>query len=267
MPSALSLGLFSSAMFVTANVLMSSAPYTTVAYMIVLLGISLGLGWLVERLFWPIFDQQSIERQMSQTFRIFQELSDRTFPRTDLSTNGGDGSLEALYVQAKKSMRTSNKALKTATMTSSMPPSELNAWIEAIALQGRLFAHLLAISGLLQENRENSLLQELAPELSALGDSLSKIFAELSVVIVAKHPRIQLPNANIEFRQWQNRLTEIRVEGLTRSYNLPSRLMVGLIEHRLEGLMSETAKILSWLDKRRSIIPRDLPNELEPAQS
>ena len=88
---------------------------------------------MVERLFWPIFDRQGIEQQVSETFHIFQELSDRTFPRTDLNTNGGDGSLEALNVQAKKSMRTSNKALKTATMTSSMPPSELNAWIEAIA--------------------------------------------------------------------------------------------------------------------------------------
>ena len=260
MPSAISLGLVPTGMYLTTSVLNSSAPYTTAVYMLVLLGISLGLGWLVERLFWPILAQQGIERHVSETFQIFQELSVQAFQCKDLSR---DRDLNALTAQGKRSIRAINKALKTAAMTSSLNQSARDKWGQAIALQTRLMSHLLAISSLLQENRKNPLLHELTPELSALGDSLSKTFAQLSVEIIAKQSSIQLPNPNIEFQQWQNRLTTIRATGTTQSYNLANRLVVGLIEHRLEGLVTDTSKILSWLEKRYSAMPNDLPSELE----
>ena len=263
MPSAISHGLVPTVMYLAVTVLNSSAPYTTTVYMLLLLAISLGLGWLVERLFWPIFDQQSIERQVSKTFRIFQDFCDRAFCRSDLDR----GSLKDLTAQGNSSIRATNKALKIAAMTGSLPQSDRNAreaWLQAIAIQARLLAHLLAISRLLQDNRENPLLQELATELSALGESLSATFARLSVAIVNQHPVRQLPNPYLDFQQWQNQLNRMRATGTTQSYNLASRLAVGLIEHRLEGLISDLSKILSWMERRSSDVPNDLPITLEP---
>ena len=232
--------------------------YTTAVYMLILFAITMGMGWLVERLFWPILDQPGVARQVSETFRIFQEFSDRAFQWTDVSTDGGDGSLAALSARAKRSIRATNKALKTAAMTSSLPLSDRDDWAQAIALQMRLLAHLVAINSLLQENRENTLLHRLAPELSALGHTLSVTFAGLSVAIVSQHPGIQLPSPNIDFQRWQTRLTNMRTAGTTQSYNLASRLALGLIEHRLEGLVKDTSKILAWLETRRSNVSSDL---------
>ncbi len=226
--------------------------------MLILFAITMGMGWLVERLFWPILDQPGVARQVSETFRIFQEFSDRAFQWTDVSTDGGDGSLAALSARAKRSIRATNKALKTAAMTSSLPLSDRDDWAQAIDLQIRLLAHLVAINSLLQENRENTLLHRLDPELLALGDRLSATFTGLSVAIVSQHRGIQLPSPNIDFQRWQTRLTNMRTAGTTQSYNLASRLALGLIEHRLEGLVKDTSKILAWLETRCSALPTDL---------
>ncbi len=51
MPSAVTLGFLPTEMYLAVTVLNSSAPYTTTVYMLVLLALALGLGWLVERLF------------------------------------------------------------------------------------------------------------------------------------------------------------------------------------------------------------------------
>lgn len=262
MPSAISLGLLPPGIYLATSVLNSSAPFTTTVYMLVLLAICMGLGWLVERLFWPIFDRQGIERQVSKTFRIFQDFCDRAFDRSDLDRN----SLKDLTAQANSSIRATNKALKIAAMTGSLPQSDRDdreAWLQAIAMQARLLTHLLAISKLLQDNWENPLLEELAIELSALGESLSATFAGLSVAIIAQQPRRQLPNPEREFIQWQNQLNNMRAAGTTQSYNLASRLAVGLIEHRLAGLISDLSKILSWLERRSSDMPNDLLIALE----
>ena len=264
-PSSISFGLLSPLMFLAMTVLNSSAPYTTTVYLLILLAISMGLGWLVERLFWPIFDQHGIERQLSEMFRIFQDLSDLSFQRTPLNTDGGDSSLKALTVQANSSMRAINKALKTAAMTSSLPISERDAWAQALTVQARLLAHLLALSRLLQDNRENPLLNEPAPELSVLGDSLSATFAGLSVAIVEKQPGRQLPSPHLDFKRWQSQLNRMRAAGTTQSYDLASCLAVGLIEHRLEGLISETSKIMAWLETRHNAVSKDLLIELETA--
>ena len=265
MPLAISLGIVPPGMYTAIMVLNSSTPYTTAVDMFILITISIGMGWLVERLFWPVLDRQGIERQISKTFRIFQDFCDRAFDHSDLDRNY----LKDLTAQADSSIRATNKALKTAAMTSSLPMygrDAREAWEQEIAVQARLLAHLLAISRLLQDNRENTLLHELATELSVLGESLSATFAGLSVAIVHQNSGIQLPSPHLDFQRWQNQLNSMRAAGTTQSYNLSSRLSVGLIEHRLEGLISETSKILAWLETRRSNLSVDLPLELEPAR-
>ncbi len=266
MPSILNLGILSAGMFVVISVLNSSQPYTTAVYMSLLLIIGFGLGWLVDRLFWPIFARQNIERQISQTFGIFKSFSDRAFHRPDLISSEGDSSLATLTARAENSMGATNKALKMAAMTGGLAPSDRDLWAQALALQARLLAHLLAISRLLQDNRENPLLYELAPELSGLGQSLSATFAGLSVTIVSKHFALQLTSPRSALQPWQTKLNSMRTAGTTRSFDLPSRLTVGLIEHRLEGLVTDTSKVLSWLEISRSAVPDDLSIALEPTQ-
>ena len=189
--------------------------------------------------------------------RIFQDFSDRAFDRSDLDCS----SLKELTAQADSSIRATNKALKIAAMTSSLPQSDRDArevWMQVIAMQARLLVHLLAISRLLQDNRENLLLHELATELSALGESLSATFAGLSVAIVDQQPGKKLPSPELDFQRWQNQLNRMRTAGTTQSYDLASRLSVGLIEHRLEGLILDLSKILSWLERRSSDVPNNL---------
>ena len=265
-PSTVTLGLLSAGFYLPTSVLTSSAPYTTAVYMSLLFAITLGLAWLIDRLFWPIFDQHGIEQQVSKTFRLFEELSAIAFQPADPSIDRVDESLEAFRERVEGSIRATNKALKMAGMTGSLAPSDRETWAQAIDLQLRLLAHLLAISRLLQENRSNPLLHELAPELSALGPRLSATFAELSVAIVSKHPEIQLQSPNIDFQHWQSRLTAMRGTGKTRSFDLASRLAVGAIEHRLQGLLADISKSLAWLETRRSALLANLPSALEPAQ-
>ena len=98
----------------------------------------MGVGWSTERLFWPIFDQQGIEKQVSKTFGILQDLSDRAFPATDLSSAREDTPLQILTGQADSSLRATMKALKIASMTGSLSPMDRDTWSQAIAIQGRL---------------------------------------------------------------------------------------------------------------------------------
>ncbi len=250
-PSPISLGLLPTVMFLAVTVLNSSAPYTTTVYMLLLVVICLGLGWLVERLFWPIFAQQGIERQLSKTFRIFQDISDRAFDFAPIDRS----TLQDLTAQANSSLRATNKALKMAAMTGNLSSSDRDhreAWLQAIAIQARLLAHLLAISRLLQDNRKNPLLLELITELSALGESLSTTFATLSLAIVDQQIGRQLPNPKLDFQRWQDQLNRMRAAETIQSHNLASRLAVGLLEHRLAVLISDLSKILSWLETRRS---------------
>ena len=261
LPSAISLGLLPTVMFLAVTVLNSSAPYTTTIYMLLLLAISLGLGWLVERLFWPIFAQQGIERQLSKTFRIFQDISERVFDLSHLDPS----SLQDLTTQANSSLRATNKVIKMAAMTGNLSSSERDnreEWLQAIAIQVRLLAHLLAISRLLQDNRNNPLLLELMTELSALGENLSPTFAELSLAVVERQIGRQLPNPKLDFQRWQDQLNRMRAAEKIQSHNLASRLAVGLLEHRLAGLISDLSKILSWLEARRCAL--DLLIDLEP---
>ena len=265
MPSAISLGLLPFGMYFSMLVLTSSNPYTNAVYILLLIVIGCGLGWLADRLFWPILDRQGIERQVSKTFRIFQELCDRAFDFSDLNRS----SLKDLTAQAHSSIRATNKALKIAAMTGSLPQSDRDAreaWLQAIAIQTRLLSHLLAIDRLLQDNQDNSLLEELATEISALGESLSATFAGLSVIIVDRQFGRQVPNPELDFQQWQNQLNNMIAAGTTQSYNLASRLAVRLIEHRLEGLISDLSKILSLLEKGHSDLSTNLPSTLEPAR-
>jgi F0F1-type ATP synthase assembly protein I len=242
--------------------LTASNPYTTSVDFALLLIIGAGFGWLVDRLVWPVFGEQSIEQRVSTTFRMLQDMSDRAFHPVEPS----DEHLTTLAAQVDDSLRATAKALKVVTMTGSLSPSEQSEWAQAIALQSELLAHLLAISRLLQENQENPLLHELAPELSALGDSLSATFAGLSAAIVSKPSTIQLPNPTVAFQRWQTRLRSMRSVGATQSFDLSSRIAVGLLEHNLEGLVTDLSKNLAWVGARYSAVSADLPIVLNPAQ-
>ena len=267
MPSVVSMGFLNLVIFLPMIVLVASNPYTKAVDLWLLMTIGFGMGWLVDRLFWPIFDQQNLEQQVSQTFRAFQSFSDFAFYRTDLGPDGGGRSLENLRDRADGSIRATQKALKTASAIGHLSPSERAAWEEAIALKSRLLAHLIASSHLLQDNRENPLLQELEPELSALGHGLRTTFAGLSEAIVAKQAAVQLPSPRLDFQRWQTRLTGMRAAETTRAFDLASRLAVGLIDHRLEALVTDLSKTLAWLETHRAARPADLPVALEPARS
>ena len=265
MPSAIRLGLVATGMFFASNVLNSSAPFTTTVYMLVLLAISSVLGWVVDRLFWPVLDRTGIEGQVRESFRIFQELCDRSFQIADDGVDRTDSSLQTQKVRAANSIRAADKALKTAAMTGSLSQSERDRWERAIALQARLLANLLAASKLLQDNRDNPLLRELEPELSSLGRSLSATFAGLSAVTASQQLAFPEPSARAGFQRWQTRLAAMRAAGITQSFNLVSRLNVGLIEHRLEGLVGDISKCLLWLEGQSEAQPIELLVALEPS--
>ena len=233
--------------------------------MLLLLAISSGLGWAVDRLFWPVLERQGIETQVSGTFRIFQELSDLAFQLTDISFEQADSSLKTLKARVNGSLQASNKALKTAAMTGGLSQSERDRGEQAIALQVRLLTTLLATGQLLQDNRDNPLLQELEPELSSLGRSLSATFAGLSAAMVSQQAEVQRLNPRGDFQRWQTRLAAMRAAGTTQSFNLVSRLMVGLLEYRLEELVADISKGLAWLASQPDAGPIDLPIALEPA--
>ena len=266
MPSIVSIGFLNLVIFLPMIVLVASNPYTKALDLWILITIGFGVGWSVDRLFWPIFDQQSLERLVSQTFRIFQSFNDLAFHRTEFGPDGGDRSLAALTDRADGSIRATQKALKTAATIGHLTSSDRELWEQAIALQSRLLAHMMALRRLLQRHRNNPLLQELDPELSALGDNLSATFAGLSAATISQQAGVQLPSPEIEFQRWQTRVTAMKASGTTRSLDLPVRLAAALIDRRLEGLVTDLSKSLAWLEQRCAAMPGDLSMELEPAR-
>ena len=250
MPSEIATGNLCTGAYIGLLALTSTRPYTQAVYYFIVVAIGIVVGWSTERLFWPIFDQQGIEKQVSKTFRILQELSDRAFHCPDLNLAGDDAPLQILTGRADSSMRATNKALKIAAMTGSLSPMDRDTWAQAIAMQGRLLAHLSAINQFFQENRDNPLLQELAPELPNLGRSLSATFAELSLAMVSQQAAVQLSNPSFNFQQLQSRLEGMREEGADQSFDLSSRLAIGLIEQGLERLVSDLSQALTWEEKR-----------------
>ena len=250
MPAEIANGNLCNGAYLGLLTLTSTRPYTQAAYYFLVVAIGIAVGLSVERLFWPIFDQQNIERQVSQTFRIFQEMSDRAFGQTELSSGGSSSPLSVLTSRGNSSLRAINKALKIASMTGSLSPLDRDRWTQAVALQGRLLTHLCAISQFLQENKENPLLHELDPELSALGHSLSSTFARLSMVTVSPEAKVQLPNPSLDFQNLQSRLTAMREAGAGGSFDLTSRLGIGLIERGIETLVTDISQVFAWQEKK-----------------
>ncbi len=255
MPSAITTGNLCNGMYLGLLTLNSPKPFTQGAYYFIVIALGMAVGWSVDRLFWPIFDQQGIERQVSQTFRILKELNDCAFHPTDISSTAKYISPSILASQADNSIRATNKALKISAMTGSLSPLDRDKWTEAIALQARLMAHMKAISQFLQDHRENALLSEIDPELSALGSSLSANFAELSVAMVFQKSAVQLSNPSFDFQHLQSRLTSMRETGIGKSFDLPSRLAIGLIERGLERLVTDLLEMERWQEIRRSNVP------------
>lgn len=261
-PSIIRVAFMNILIFFPIIVLVASNPYTKAVDLWFLITMGFLLGWLVDRLFWPVFEQEGIKRQVSATFRMFREISEQSFQNIEFPLED----LNTLANRAESSMREANKALKTAEITGGLTPLERDAWTQAIALQARLLTNLLAVSRLLRENEENPLLQELTPELSALADSLSATLADLSAAIVSPQLGTPLANPSFNFQQWQNRLREMRIAEITQSYGLTNRLGVALIEHRLQGLVTDISKCLTWVEAGYSTMPADWLKSLEPAQ-
>ncbi len=251
MPSEITTGNLCTGVYIGLLALTSTRPYTQAVYYFIVIAIGIVVGWSTERLFWPIFDQQGIEKQVSKTFLILQDLSDRAFQATDLSSARDDVPLQVLTGQADSSMRATMKALKIASMTGSLSPTDRDIWAQAIAIQGKLLAHLSAISQFFQDNRDNPLLQELDPELPTLGCSLSETFAGLSRAMVSQQAAGQLPNPSFDLQHLQTRLKEMREVDISQSFDLRSHLAIGLIEHGLESLVTDLTQTLTWQEKRR----------------
>ena len=66
-PVAVNLGLTPIGIFTAMAVLRSSAPYTTVVYMMILISVGVVSGLLVDSFFWPVYSSRVIEKQVSQT--------------------------------------------------------------------------------------------------------------------------------------------------------------------------------------------------------
>jgi hypothetical protein len=230
------------------------------ASLIVIVGI--GFGWLADRLFWPIFSQSEIEQAVSAVFQVFAEMSDLTFRPIERRP----GSLDSLVAQAETALRDANKALKIAAMTGSLSVSEREAWGQVIGQQARLLVHWLALQTLLQENQANPLLQALASERSALGNSLRTTFTWLSAAIVSQHAERERPNPTLHLQHWQSQLTRTMASGPTQSLDLASRLAIELINYRLQGLVRDLSQSLAWVESRYSTLPARLPIALQPAR-
>ena len=134
-----------------------------------------------------------------------------------------------------------------------------------IRVQARLLSHLSAINQFQQENRNNPLLQELEPELSALGRSLSSTFAGLSTATVAPQAAVQFPNPSLEFQNLQSRLTGLSEAGADQPFDIASRLEIGLIDRGLERLVSTLNESLAWQARRCATVPEEFSIALAPA--
>lgn len=256
------LGMVPPCMFYVTIVLLAPAPYAMAVEAILIIIVGIGFGWLVDRLFWPIFSQSGIEQAVSAVFQVFAEMSDLT--SRPIEQRPGD--LDSLVARAEASLRGANKALKIAAMTGSLTVSEREAWGQVLAQQARLLGHLLALQMLLQENQANPLLQAIAIERSALGNSLQTTFAWLSVAIVSQPAEQERPNLTLHLQQWQSRLTRTLASGPTPSLDLASCLAVELIDHRLQGLVTDLSQSLAWLESRYSTRPDRLSITLQPAR-
>ncbi|MGK7945616.1 MAG: hypothetical protein AB4058_14220 [Microcystaceae cyanobacterium] len=241
------LGLLSLGIYLGIPVLVSSAPYTTAVYIMTLILVGVTLGWLVDRLFWPVYSSKIVEKQVSQLFHLLETLN-----RSILSPSGDQSDSSSLTLQIKATIKGIGKAFKIATMTNSLSSSEQQRWGNLIQLQRQIFLHLQELGELIQKYQYNPLLNQLRPELSDLNQTLSQTFLALATITLDSTSNLIIPNPNLNLQQWQNKLNEMRDNGETQSFNLTSRLIVGLIEHRLEGLVKTLCETITFLETSRS---------------
>ena len=234
-PPAICLALLPLTAYNATTVLTSSTPYTSAVDNILLLSLGLGAGWLVERLFWPTNNKTILEKQISQTFKLLNQLSHLAFFQGVPSAAGIDSnSLEALNRQITTSISSNSKTVQTSFASGELAPNNRENWDKMISIQYQLLVQLLALLQLLKDNQDNELLQELTSELDKIGNNLQTCLIGLSSAMITPSPPKVEPF--LDLSPWQNRLKSLREQGKTQLFSLPKRLSISLIEHRLEGL-------------------------------
>lgn len=254
MPTAVRIGLLSTALFLSTLVITSASPLALATQLSILFSLGLGSGWLLDRLFWPVSDEQNIELQVSKAFRILQTLSEHICQSP--ATSPESESWKALTAQASQAIQGVQKQLAITAAMGSLPPPKRAAWTPVIVLQARLFAHQQAIARLLRDTQGNPLLQALEPELTNLHRSLSASCHHLSVAVLSKHESDDLPflNLNADWQRWQTRLSSMQGTGSTQAFDLSHRLAVGLIDYRLQGLVNTLADTRNWFDTVHPVV-------------
>ena len=161
-PPAICLALLPLTAYNATTVLTSSTPYTSAVDNILLLSLGLGAGWLVERLFWPTNNKTILEKQISQTFKLLNQLSHLAFfPGLPSAEQTDAHSLEALNRQISSSISSTSKTMQTSFASGELAPNNRENWDKMISIQYQLLVQLLALLQLLKDNQENELLQEL----------------------------------------------------------------------------------------------------------
>ena len=247
MPVAVRLGLISMGIFIGTAVLRSSAPYTTAVYTMTLILVGIALGLLVDSLLWPVYSSQIVEKQVSQLFHLLESLG-----RDALNLDEDNSNFSSQNLQIEKGIQGISKGFKIAIMTHSLSSSEQQKWEQLIGLQKQMALHLQELRELTHKNQDDPLLNQLKPELSALNNTLSQTFLALATVTFSPASNQLFPNPQVSLQQWQNRLNKMRENGETQSFDLISRLRVGLIEHRLEGLVKTLCESITLLETHSS---------------
>ncbi|MGK7894615.1 MAG: hypothetical protein AB4372_13560 [Xenococcus sp. (in: cyanobacteria)] len=246
MPTSVRLGLLSLGIYLATSVLRSSAPYTTTVYMMTLILAGIGFGWLVDRLFWPVYSSQMIEKQLSQLFYSLDNLS-----KDALSLDDDNSDFTSQNLQIEQLVKGISKVFKIAVMTHSLSLAEQQRLDQLILLQKKMILHLRELRDLTHINQDNPLLNQLKPELLTLKDTLSQNFLGLATLSYSTTSHSLLPNPNSSLQLWQNRLNKMREKRETQSFDLISRLRVGLVEYRLEGLVKTLCESINLLETHR----------------
>ena len=230
----------------TVTVLTSASPYTAAVDSLLLATFGMLAGWLAERFFWPVQNEQALEGQIGRTFQLLSQLRQLGFDHLEQDGQLPDRTaLNALEKQITVSIQSTTTALKTAMAQGRCSPADQRLGEDIIVLQTRLQGELLALVRLFQDNRSNALLAELRPELRQISQSTGQILEGLAAAIAS--PSLSFEPYSLDLAPWSDRLTALRQEGTTQSFNLPTRLSIYLIEYRLEGLAKELLASGTWL--------------------
>ncbi|MEM1367521.1 MAG: hypothetical protein AAGG02_05765 [Cyanobacteria bacterium P01_H01_bin.15] len=270
-PRPLQLAMLPLAGYNVITVLAASTPYTAAVENTLLLTLGLLSGWLAERFFWAVREEQALEQQAQQTVQLLNQLRDLAFSGTYSNSAPSEAAtVFAVQTQIATSIQGTKKTLKSAITSGRLTPESKTVWQTVISLQARLQAELIALARLFYENQTNPLLQEFRAELIEIDRSSEAVFGRLRTAVIQRARVVS--GTPLDLESWQHRLAQLRASGRTQSFDLAARLQVALIEHRLEGLARELADCQDWLLSYRqisqtSVRPPSSSTTYKPAES